>query len=274
MVGDKATLGLELDYIPQGAYAALIGHLPNLRIEDASAFFSEARMIKMPSEIEALRTIGRAAHEVHYDALAATNIGDTELDIASRIIDGLLKRGADHVLKLVVGSGERSWHANAAATPRRVQEGEMIRLDIFGSRDGYLSDVARTGIVGEPSAEQKKIWDRFLELRRQALDMIKPGASTKQIYTTYAQDLEDFGYTPINFLGHGLGLTLHEEPYIERYSDSKLEAGMVLAIEPYLMIPERNWGFQLEDEVIVTEDGHELITDVHDDRELIAVGGS
>jgi Xaa-Pro aminopeptidase len=272
MVGHKAMIGLELDYIPHEAYEALTARLPNMTIEDAGPLFSEARMIKMPSEIHALRTIGRAAHEMHYKVLEATKVGDTELDIASRIIDGLLKGGADHVLKLVVGSGDRSWHANAAATSRRIEEGEMIRLDIFGSKDAYLSDVARTGIAGEASAEQKNIWDKFIDLRQQALEMIKPGASTRQIYMTYARDLEDFGYTPINFLGHGLGLTLHEEPYIDRYSDSKLEAGMVLAIEPYLMLPDRNWGFQLEDEVVVTDDGYELITDLYDDRELISVG--
>jgi Xaa-Pro aminopeptidase len=64
---------------------------------------------------------------------------------------------------------------------------------------------------------------------------------------------------------------LHEEPYLNRYSDSELKAGMVLAIEPYLMLPEKNWGFQLEDEVIVTESGYELITDAYDDSELIRV---
>ena len=83
--------------------------------------------------------------------------------------------------------------------------------------------------------------------------------------------MEAFGYQPIDFLGHGLGLTIHEAPYIDRFSDSTLEAGMVLAIEPYLMLPERNWGFQLEDEVVVTETGYERLTDASDDAELIAV---
>lgn len=274
LIGDKGRVGLELDYMSQRDHERLVRHLPNLEVADAAGFFSEARMIKMPSEIEQLRVIGKAAHEMHYSALAETRVGDTELDIASRIIDGLLRRGADDVLRLVVGSGPRSWHANAAPTARPIQEGDMIRLDIFGSRGGYLSDVARTGIAGAPLPEQKKIWDLFLELRQQALAMIKPAASTRDIYMTYAGSLEAAGYTPINFLGHGLGLTLHEEPYIDRYSDTKLEAGMVLAIEPYLMLPERDWGFQLEDEVVVTENGYDLITDAYDDCALIALGTS
>src|SRR5258708_2976699 len=108
-------------------------------------------------------------------------------------------------------------------------------------------------------------------MREEALEVIGPGGSTGQICLAYANGLEDFGYRPINFLGHGLGLTLHEEPYIDRFSDSTLEAGMVLAIEPYLMLPDRQWGFQLEDEVLVTANGYERLTDVDDDAELIVV---
>jgi Xaa-Pro dipeptidase len=273
-VGASANIGIELDHISQASFSRLTSRLPNLKIRDARGFFAEARTVKLAEEIDALRRVGRAAHTVHYEALEQTRAGDSELDIAARIVSGLFARGVDDVLRLVVGSGERSWHANAAPTQRRLQEGDMIRLDIFGSLNGYLSDVARTGVVGEPEVDQVEVWNRFLALRRTALGMIRPGASTRSIYNAYAKEMEVFGYEPINFLGHGIGLTLHEEPYIDRYSDTELQAGMVLAIEPYLMLPEKNWGFQLEDEVVVTEDGYELITDVRDDAELIRVGGS
>lgn len=273
-VGPSASIGIELDHLSQDSFARLNSRLPNLRIRDAGRFFAAARMIKLPEEIDALRHVGKAAHAVHYEALEQTTSGDSELDIAARIVSGLFSRGVDDVLRLVVGSGERSWHANAAPTERRLQERDMLRLDIFGSFKGYLSDVARTGVVGAPEVAQVKIWTQFLELRQIALEMVRPGASTRSIYNAYAKNMKDFGYEPINFLGHGIGLTLHEEPYIDRYGDSELQAGMVLAIEPYLMLPERNWGFQLEDEVVVTEDGYELITDVRDDAELIRVGMS
>lgn len=271
LVGSDGRVGFELDFVSQSSYARLTERLPGLRIEDARRFFAEARMIKTAGEIEALRAVGRAAHEVHYEALTATVAGESELDIAGRVIVGLLRRGADNVLQLVIGSGERSWHANPAPTARRLEEGDMIRVDIFGVKNAYLSDVARTAVVGRPTREQSEIWSRLLELRANAFARIRSGASTRAIYEAYARELEGFGFRPINFLGHGLGLTLHEEPYLNRYSDSTVEAGMVLAIEPYLMLPERNWGFQLEDEVIVTDSGYELITDARDDSELIQV---
>lgn len=271
LVGEGAVVGLELDFVSYDSYSRLRERLPKLDIRPAKEFFEASRTIKTPSELDALRTVGRAAHQAHYEALRATRAGDTELDVAARIIDHLLRNGAENVLQLVIGSGDRSWHANPAPTARRLEEGDMIRLDIFGTRNSYLSDVARTAVVGEPSAEQREVWKRILELRSNALERIEPGASTRSIYEAYKRELESVGFEPINFLGHGLGLTLHEEPYLNRYSDSELKAGMVLAIEPYLMLPEKNWGFQLEDEVIVTESGYELITDAYDDSELIRV---
>jgi Xaa-Pro dipeptidase len=273
LVGTDGVVGLELDFVSHDFYGRLSQRLPRLEIRDCRTLLTEARRTKLPGEVDVLRGLARAAHEMHYEALAATQVGDSELDIAARLATGLFARGADTLKELIVGSGERSWHANPAPTSRRLEYGDMIRLDILAASRGYFSDCARTAVVGEPTSQQKAIWQKLLELRQQAFDMIKPGASTRQIYRAYARGLEGFGYHPIDFLGHGLGLTVHEAPYIDRFSDTTLEARMVLAIEPYLMLPERNWGFQLEDEVLVTETGYERLTDASDDAELITVAG-
>jgi Xaa-Pro aminopeptidase len=272
MVPKKGRVGIELAHISAEAYERLRTRLGGaIELVDASELFTKARIVKTAAEIEAIRTVARLAHAAHYEALAETRPGDTELDIASRIISNLLGAGAEHVLRLVVGSGDRSWHANPAATSRVIEAGEMIRLDIFASKDTYLSDVARTAVVGTPTSEQADIWKGLLELRRTAFDMVKPGASTAAIYNRYRSGLEELGFSPINFLGHGLGLELHELPYVDRYSDTELEPGMVLSLEPYVMLPDRNWGFQVEDTVVVTEDGVDVLTDVHSDEELISV---
>jgi Xaa-Pro dipeptidase len=271
LVGAEAVAGLELDFVSHEFYRHLRDRLPRLEIRDSRTLLARARMIKVPWEVSLLRSVGRAAHEMHYEALAESKAGDSELEIAARLAAGLFARQADTLKELIVGSGDRSWHANPAPTTRRLQPGDMVRLDIVAASRGYLSDCARTAVVGEPTSAQRAIWNELLDLRQQAFDMIKPGASTRQIYRAYARRLEAFGYRPIDFLGHGLGLTVHEAPYIDRFSDTTLEAGMVLAIEPYLMLPDRNWGFQLEDEVLVTETGCQRLTDARDDAELITV---
>jgi Xaa-Pro aminopeptidase len=94
---------------------------------------------------------------------------------------------------------------------------------------------------------------------------------SQEVYRIFSKKFKDLGLEPINFVSHGLGLTLHEDPCINRFSDTILEPGMVLCVEPYYMMVEQNMGFQIEDEIIVTEKGYELITDYRDSSELIQV---
>jgi len=147
----------------------------------------------------------------------------------------------------------------------------MIRVDIFGTMSGYLSDVARTAVVGNPTAFQRQTWSKLMESRAITLKMIKPGAHTRDIYLAFSKKFKELGLKPIDFVGHGMGLTLHEEPYINKFADTALEEGMVLCVEPYYMLPEKQMGFQIEDEVIVTSQGYELITNYRDSSELIEI---
>jgi Xaa-Pro aminopeptidase len=272
LVGAGARVGLELDYIPQGAYARLLSLLPELRIEDAGHFFADVRAVKMADELDALRWIARTAQAAMHEAVASTRAGDTELDLAGRITVEMLHRGADSVAELVVASGERSTHANPFPTGRHLEPGDMVRLNGFGYKDNYPSDVTRTAIVGKPNQKQTDLWKRLLELRQDVFDMIRPGRSTREIYESYSKRVESLGYQPIDFVGHGLGLQVHEPPYIGRYGNAELRAGMVLAIEPIVTLPGGEWGFQIEDEIVVTDDGCDLLTDVYSEDELMEVG--
>ncbi len=271
LVGVKARVGIELDFIPQAAYARLLSLLPELRIEDVSQFLLGARAVKMPDEIEALRWIGRTAQSAIHQAVGVTRAGETELDLAHRISVGMLERGADTVAELIVASGERSGHANPFPTDRRLESGEMVRLNGFGYKNNYPSDVTRTAVVGPPNQAQTDLWKRMLELRQDVFDMIRPGRTTQEIYQSYSKRVEQLGYRPIDFVGHGLGLQVHEPPYIGRHGNDELRAGMVFAIEPIVTLPEGDWGFQIEDEIVVTDRGCELLTDAHSEDELMEV---
>jgi len=228
-------------------------------------------MIKTREEIEKLRIVGKASEKVHHDAFGRLKPDMTELDLAGFIVNGLYREGVDQILKLVIGAGKRCSHANPGPTKNVIKKGDMIRVDIFGSLGGYLSDVARTAVVGKPNSFQKETWKKLIESRDLILENIRPGAHSRDIYQKFSKRFKDMGLEPINFVGHGIGLTLHENPYINRFSDTVLEPGMVLCIEPYYMMVDRNMGFQIEDEVIVTQKGYELITDYKDPGELIQI---
>jgi Xaa-Pro dipeptidase len=269
---ERSRIGIEVDYLPARDYEKLRGLLPHTRFEDVESFFGKLRMVKTDEEIEKLRKVGKAAEKVHHKAFGSLKPGMTELDLAGLIVNGLYGEGVDQILKIVVGAGERCSHANPGPTKNIVKQGDMIRVDIFATLSSYLSDVARTAVVGRPTDFQRETWKKLIEARAATLEAIKPGVHSQEVYRIFSKKFKDLGLEPINFVGHGLGLTLHEDPYINRFSDTILEPGMVLCVEPYYMLVEQNMGFQIEDEIIVTGKGYELITDYKDSSELIQVG--
>lgn len=253
-------VGVEMDFLPAQAYLELVGLLPDTKFVDARSFFLKCRALKTPAEIETLRKLGHAVNDAHKAIAAKARPGMTEMDISLILYDHLLRNGADDVLQLVVGSGDRSTHANPYATERRLGHGDVIRVDVYAKLNNYLSDCARTYVVGEVDATQQDLWSKMLEMRQDALNMIKPGVHTAEIYKAYYDKSVGYGIKPLNFLGHGLGLGLHEDPYVGKYGDWVLQEGMVLCIEPYVVLAEKNCGFQVEDEVLVTANGYELLT--------------
>ena len=255
-----ARIGIELDFLPARTYVELQQALPGAELVDAEKIFDHLRMIKAPEEIDRLRRCGQIVDETHREVYADARPGMTELDLAAEFMDRLLKKGVDYLDKIVVGSGERSAFANCPPTQRVLREGDVMRVDVFANIDGYLSDIARTSVIGRASDEQKAIWNKLVESENMLLEIIRPGARTGQIWSQFLDHFQSMGLEPgINFLGHGIGLTLHEEPFISRYHDYVIEEGMVLAIEPVYFT--ETMGFHLEDEVIVRADGCEMISD-------------
>jgi Xaa-Pro dipeptidase len=266
----QGRIGLELTAIAQKSYETLREALPRATFVASDALLSELRMIKTPGELAKLRAIGKAAEQAARQAFEQARVGMTEMELGQLITDAYLANGGDRLTMLVVGAGERSGLANAAPTRRPLRYGDLVRIDVIGTGQFYYSDVARTAVVGKASEEQLRTWSHMVEARKAALDGIRPGQSTRALYQRYAAQMERWGLPPIKFLGHGLGLTLHEEPYLGPYTDITLQPGMVLCIEPLCWYPDR-WGVQYEDELIVTEDGYELITDQYDASELFVI---
>jgi Xaa-Pro aminopeptidase len=170
---------------------------------------------------------------------------------------------------MVVASGDRSGFPNVGPSQRKLQAGDLMRTEIFGVLDGYLAGVCRTSIVGEPDAEMRRVWQVLVECRELLLERIRPGASAAAIYREFLDRFTSAGLKPINFAGHGIGVHFHEEPYIGRYSDTTLRAGMVLGVEPLVYTPGR--GMQLKDIVLVADDGCELLSDAYQGSDLIAI---
>jgi ectoine hydrolase len=268
---ERGRVGIELEFLPAKDFAALHRLLAGIQWVAADAAFNKARQIKTPNELELLRSLSKLTDKAIGDTLRSTKVGMSEMELAGNLLTALFAGGAESYKLMIIASGERSQFPNVGPTDRKLIEGDLIRMEIFGQKDGYLTGVCRTAVVGEPTAEQEKIWANLIECKYLVMDLIKPGASCPEVYRKFLDKFSELGFEPISFVAHGIGLQLHEEPYMGRYGNEVVEAGMVGAFEPLVYIPGR-FGMQNKDMFCVTEKGCELLSDVTPTDTLLRVG--
>ena len=267
----NARVGIEMDYLPAGDLAALKEILPQTTFTAAQAMLARLREIKTAEEIDILRRLSRIADKAITDAYKSVRAGATEMDLAAALTRGVYAQGAEYFKLMIVATGERSVFPNVGPTDRVLKQGDVCRVEIFPIIGGYLAGVCRTAAIGAPPPQAQRIWTNLTACKHLLLDAIKPGASSRGIYELYLQKVGELGLPPISFIGHGIGLHLHEDPYLGPTEDRALEAGMVLGIEPLIYETGFGFGMQNKDMVLVTRDGCELLSDYRDTDELLVV---
>src|SRR5712672_3668174 len=264
-------IGIEMDYLPAGDFAALVELLPQACFVPAQRLLSRLREIKTPAEIEILRRLSRIADQSITEAYHAVSAGSSEMDIAAALTRGVYEGGAEYFKLMIVATGERSVFPNVGPTERVLKNGDVCRVEIFPMIGGYHAGVCRTAAVGAPPPHAERIWANLTACKYLLLDAIKPDASSRAIYELYLRKLGELGLPPISFIGHGIGLHLHEDPYLGPTQDQPLEAGMVLGIEPLIYETGFGFGMQNKDMVLVTRGGCELLSDYLDTDKLLIV---
>ncbi len=268
---ENGRVGMELDYLPARDYVHLTRTLPNVAWIDSEMLYYDLRMIKTQEEIEALKIAGKVAERTHHIAFSQLHAGMSEKDLLRLVINGIYSTGVDKISTIIIGSGERSGFPNCTATDRIIKVGDLIRMDILAINNNYQSDCARTAVVGKPSSGQQKYWQMMIDTHKAVLEMVKPGVHTDTLYDLYRRKFAEYGLPIANFLGHGLGLTAHEYPYLGIRGGAVLQENMVLCIEPFWFGSDVGMGYQLEDEIIITKNGYELITNYAPTDQMILV---
>ena len=268
----KGRIGLEMDYLPAGDFAALAKRLPGARFEAYEARLSRLRQLKTAEEIALLRRLSMIADTSIKTAFDRVKAGSTELDIASALTGTLYAEGTETFKLLIIATGERSVFPNVGPTERILKNKDICRVEVFPIIGGYHAGVCRTAQVGDAPPHAEDIWKKLVECKYMLLDLIKPGAICSEIYAKYCKRLEALGLPLISFVGHGIGLHLHEDPYLGAFCHQPLEAGMVLGIEPLIYETGHGFGMQLKDMVAVTETGCELLSAYTDTDTLTRVG--
>ena len=267
----RGNLAIEMDYLPAKDFATLRRLLPDAQWNPGDAIFNNARQIKTTGELSLLRSLSKLTDKAIGDTLMQAKPGMSELELAGRLLTNLFAGGAENYKLMIIASGERSQFPNVGPTERKLQKGDLIRMEIFGQKNGYLAGVCRTAAVGQATSEQEKIWANLIECKYLVMDMIKPGARCREIYRTFLAKFSALGFEPISFVAHGIGLHLHEEPYMGHYGDEIVQPGMVGAFEPLVYIPGR-FGMQNKDMFCVSQTSCELLSDYTPADTLLKVG--
>jgi Xaa-Pro dipeptidase len=265
-------IAIELDYIPAQDYIRLTERLPKATFVPCKELYFAARMVKTDDEVAILRKVGELTDRVIGEVLREIRPGMTEKAVGQLISNKMMEGGCDG-LKYQVGSGVRSGIINCVPTDKPIDMGDIIRIEILGDMHQYRSNVTRTAVVGEPTDEQKRIWDVMIGSREACKAILKPGLPVPDLYRTFVRYLQDHGLEPtLKFLGHGIGQTIHEEPYITDTRTVVMEPNITFTMEPVYMLPGR-MGFHVEDMYVITPGGYEPITGmISPNDDLIRIG--
>ena len=234
-----------------------IGDRMDARLELATPVLREGRMIKDADEVAELRRAGDAIDAVHRRVADWLHAGRTEREVAADIAEAIRAEGHETVEFVIVGSGPNGADPHHEVSDRVIEDGDVVVVDIGGAvPSGYNSDSTRTYVVGSPTAEQAERIAVLVRAQQAAVDAVRPGVTAHEVDAAARQVLADAGLGEafLHRTGHGIGVSVHEEPYIAPGNDLPLREGMAFSIEPGIYFPGE-WGARIEDIVVVTADG-------------------
>lgn len=220
-------------------------------------------MRKDQAEIAALREVGREADSVAGRIPSEIRFeGATEVEVSRLVQEMLLDEGHDHAEFAIVGSGPNGSSPHHSASNRIIEGGDLVVLDFGGRRRGYWSDTTRMFIVGDPTSHYREVHSVVAAAQKAAREVARPDVPCQEIDRAAREVISNAGYGEffIHRTGHGIGLEVHEHPYIVEGNEFAIEAGMAFSIEPGVYLPGQ-FGVRLEDIVIATTDGVETFND-------------
>jgi Xaa-Pro aminopeptidase len=227
---------------------------------DASPAIGAVRRVKEPEEVDRLRAAASAADEAMLAITSERLSGRTEAEVSRRINGLLLEAGHDTADFAIVGSGPNSASPHHEPGERVIEAGDAVVLDIGGVRAAYCSDTTRTAFVGEPPPDFAAMYEVLRMAQSAACAAVAPGVPARDVDRAARRIIEEAGYGDafMHRTGHGIGMEVHEEPYIVESNAEPLVAGDAFSIEPGIYIADQ-WGARIEDIVVCTDTGGERL---------------
>ncbi len=270
---DNGKIGIEMNS-PWSAYSfinELLRLMPKTKFVECGDIFENIRKLKEPEEIEILSGAAKATRKSVEAGFLNAKIGSSERNVANQMKTNLNNQGADEIYFMLLGTGERSVITNPTPSDKVIEKGDIIRADLGGLFSGYYSDLARTAVAGSPSKTQIDIYKKMMDVHKEIISKMKCGVRMCDIYNKCKKLFEERGinYT-FTHLGHGVGVSSHDQPFITPINGEVLEEDMVLDIEP--VIEYEGYGYHVEDLIAITKNNSpRILTGSKMDDKIIIV---
>ncbi len=248
-------VGFEENYITYAQYKNYMQRYKVNNFEETENMIEKQRMVKDEEEIAKIQKACELTDACFEHLQKFIKIGMTEKEIAYEIESYFLRNGADGLaFETIVASGKNSSKPHAITTEKTIEKGDPITIDFGCKYQGYCSDMTRTIFAGYVPDRMKPIYDLVLKDQLQTLEDMKEGAIIRNLSRNVENDFKLYGHNLIHSLGHGVGLDIHEIPYISGKNDNVLKENMVVTDEPGIYLPGE-FGIRIEDTVLITKTG-------------------
>lgn len=233
----------------------------DVNFANGAGVLEKMRLIKNQEERDFLRKAAAIADEVMGKVISYIRPGLIERDINKKIEELFMECGGQGLaFGSIIASGPNSSRPHYSNDDRKIEEKDIIIIDMGCRYNGFCSDISRTVFVGEPTEEQRKVFEIVAKANSEAEELVKPGVTAGEVDLAARSVIRDAGYGHcfLNRTGHGIGMAVHEGPYIKEGNAHVLEPGMAFSVEPGIYIAGR-FGMRVEDIVLVTENGKEVL---------------
>ena len=229
----------------------------SIHSDELDKLITKLRITKTSTEVDKIIKAQRITEQALTETLRLVREGVTEKEIALELEYKMRRLGADGVsFDLIVIAGEKTSMPHGTPGNNKIKPGDFITFDIGALYEGYHSDMTRTYALGYVSDKQKRVYDTVYRAQKMGLDAVKGGVVCKEVDKTVRDFIYQAGFEGCfgHSTGHGVGLEIHEQPVLSQISDTILQSGMVVTVEPGIYIPGE-FGVRIEDMAVVTTDG-------------------
>lgn len=257
----ESVIGVELSRLPVSTFETLKKKLPKVGFKDVSKSVWEMRMYKDITEIENIQKAMEIAEKGLRTAIEIISPGTTEIQVAVEVESALRRAGSQKVLfESMVVSGAKSAYPYAIAGNKKIEENELVMINVAASYNEYCANVTRTIFTGSPHKKHKEIFEVVKQAFNNSLQYAKLGLPLGQLDQAARTVIKEKGYEPffIHPIGHGIGLDPYEPPIISLNNTDKIKEGLILNLEPAIYIPEFG-GLKIENTILITEEGNQVL---------------